>query len=84
MLGHSPSYNLPDPKELSIHKYYSPLVGITGSLWILSFLFWVSIVVTYVGIKRGKVEWKPLMLGCIGHLVGILLVTSGIGEWEAD
>ena len=84
VLGHFPSYNQPDPKELSIYKDFSPIVNWTAGVWIYSFLAWLLMAIVYVALKRKNTEWKPIIVSGIGQFCGMLLLFSGITEWYMD
>jgi hypothetical protein len=84
VLGHGPSYNNPDPKELDIYKVYSPYVDWTAEVWGCSLLVWFALAITYLIIMRKRIEWTPLIISSTGQIFGILLLFSGIMEWYVD
>ena len=84
ILGHAPTYNYPDPKELEIYIDYAPFVDLTAEVWMYSFFVWFALTMTYVVIFRRRIEWTPLVISGIGHYFGILLLFSGIFEWYMD
>ena len=84
ILGHAPTYNNPDPKELEIYIDYAPFVDLTAEVWMYSFFVWFALTMTYVVIFRRRIEWTPLVISGIGHYFGILLLFSGIFEWYID
>lgn len=84
LLGHAPSYNNPDPKELDIYKVYAPYVYVTAEMWLCSLLVWFALVIIYLIIMRKRIEWTPVVMSGIGQTFGILLFLSGINEWFID
>lgn len=84
LLGHSPSYGRPDPKELSIYDDYAPFINLFGSIWICCFMLWLVISIIYLIVNRKKIEWLPLVISGIGHFFGFLLLYSDILDWYVD
>jgi hypothetical protein len=84
ILGRFPSYNQPDPKELDIYKHYSGFIYSFGSVWIISFLALIVMVIIFLVIKPKKADWRLIGLSSIGHFIAIMLFLSGIMEWFAD
>jgi hypothetical protein len=84
VIGHAPSYNNPDPKELDIYKIYAPYVDWTAAIWGYSILVWFTFTIIYLIITRKRIEWTPLIISSIGQLSGFFLLLSGIFEWYID
>lgn len=81
ILGHFPSYNNPDPKQLAPYEFYENIISITGNIWVVSFPIWLILLIIY-SIKIRK-NFKSVITTAIQLLtVGILF--SGILEWYAD
>ena len=84
VLGHAPSPNNPDPKELDICKIYSPFVDWTADIWLYSFFLWLLLTIAFIIVNRKKMYWTPLVVSGVGQFFGILLLLSGIFEWYID
>jgi hypothetical protein len=86
ILGYAPRYNMPDPKELAIYPFYSPIVGLMESLWILSFLISLLLLPVQLFLTRhDKLSSFPFLeISAWGHIIALLLFFSGISEWYAD
>lgn len=84
ILGYGPSYDMPDRGTLAISRYYSPYIDYTGSVWIWSFMAWLTLGIAYLAIKRKQVEWRPVIVGAIGQFFAVCLLFSGIMEWYLD
>jgi hypothetical protein len=56
ILGYLPKYNQPDPAELDIYKHYLPIITWSGNVWIVSFLFWFLLTITYLILKRKQIR----------------------------
>jgi len=84
VLGHAPSYNNPDPKELDIYKAYAPYVDWTADVWLCSLLVWFALTIIYLITMRRRIEWTPLIISGTGQIFGVLLLLSGIFEWYID
>jgi hypothetical protein len=84
ILGYYPKYNHPDPKTLDIYGNYSVLVNTSISLWIISFLLTIPLVIAYLIIKRKKINWKLVGFSLISQTIAIILFFSNIFEWYID
>jgi hypothetical protein len=84
VLGYLPSYDYPDPSKLLIYRIYLPLIWITATIWLVSFMFWVILIVLYIIIRKGKINWKYLILTAIIQALAIILFKSRIWEWFVD
>lgn len=84
ILGHFPSYENPDPKELSIYDSYSSAITFTFELWAYSILIWLLLLIAHMVIKRKETDWKLIIKSGLGHLCAILLFFSEITLWFAD
>ena len=84
VLGHAPTYNNPDPKELEIYKVYAPYVDWTAEVWLYSILVWFALTIIYLITMRRRIEWTPLIISGTGQIFGVLLLLSGIFEWYID
>jgi H+/gluconate symporter-like permease len=83
-LGYFPETYLPDPKDLDIHNFYSPFIDFFGQIWVLSFLLWIVLVITYIIIKRKNTNWKNIFYSAIGEILAISVVFSDINDWYCD
>lgn len=84
ILGYLPKYNLPDPKELALYSVYSPIIHLTGLIWIYSLSLWLILITIYLIVKKEQINWTPIIISTIGHVAAISLFFSGILEWYAD
>lgn len=84
ILGHTPAYNQPDPKELDIYSTYAPFIDISASIWLFSFLPWLILVVVYLLVNRKDIWWKPIIMMGVVQLVAVRMLFSGIFEWYVD
>lgn len=84
ILGYLPKYNFPDPKDLALYSVYSPIIYLTGLLWIYSLGFWLLLTTVYLIVKKEQFKWRPIIMSALGHLAAISLFFSGIVEWYAD
>lgn len=84
VLGHTPSYNNPDPKELVIYKVYAPYIDWTLEIWLYSFVVWLLLTTIYFISRRKRIEWSPIIISGIGQILVIFLLLSGIFEWYVD
>ena len=70
LLGRLPRYNQPDPKELDIYSDYSPLVDLTGKIWLISFPVWLILTITYLIFRRKHIQWTPIAISGALQLLG--------------
>jgi len=84
ILGYFPHYNNPDPKNLNIYSDYSPFINWSFGIWFYTFFVWFLLTIIYLIIYRKKIKWSPMILACIGNIIGLLLVFSKIFEWYID
>ena len=84
LLGRLPRYNQPDPKELDIYSDYSPLVDLTGKIWLISFPVWLILTITYLIFRRKHIQWTPIAISGALQLLGIIILLSGIFQWYID
>ncbi len=84
VLGHSPSYNQPDPKELDIYMDYAPFIDVSVDIWLWSFVAWFMLSIVYLIVKRKDIQWAPIIIPAIGQFIAILLLLSGVFEWYID
>lgn len=84
ILGHAPSYDNPDPKELAIYVSYFPWIEATFVIWLLSLIAWVVCTASYLILGRKNIRWEPIVLGAIGQSIPILMLFSEIMEWYVD
>lgn len=84
ILGYLPKYNLPDPKELALYSVYSPIIDLTGLIWIYSLALWFLLITVYLTVKKEQINWRPIIISTIGNIAAISLFFSKIVEWYAD
>ncbi|HET6559636.1 MAG TPA: hypothetical protein VFG54_20090 [Prolixibacteraceae bacterium] len=84
ILGYLPRYNLPDPKELALYSVYSPIIDLTGLIWVYSLALWLIAISVYLIVKKEQINWRSIFISTIGHIAAISLFFSGIMEWYAD
>ena len=84
VLGHSPTYNQPDPKELAIYADYEPFVHWTATVWLYTFMCWMLLAVIYLVAERKNIVWAPVIVSGVGQLAAVFLLLSGIFEWYID
>lgn len=84
ILGHAPTYDNPDPKELMIYADYEPLINWSATIWLYSFLVWLILIILYLISNRKNIRWKWVLIGGTGHFFAIYLLFSGIFEWYID
>lgn len=84
ILGKLPTYGQPDPKTLVIYGSYSPIILVTGNIWICSLPIWLIVTVTYVILKRKQVVWRPVLLSLLAQLCAISVLLSRAMKWFAD
>ena len=84
ILGYYPKYNRPDPKTLDIYNNYSEFINITVGLWMLSFFISIPLVISYIIIKRKKINWKWIGFTIISQTIPVILFFSDILEWYVD
>jgi hypothetical protein len=84
ILGHLPSYNHPDPKELSVYTFYSPIID--GAMFALfgGFILWLIFSVVALIIKQRRLFVNRMMLYALCYLIAFILFYSGISGWYAD
>lgn len=84
-LGYAPTPGEPDPKELSIYIDYYPFIHWTGTIWLFSFLVWVTIIMVYLA-KYGRktATFASVIFSCIGQFCGIGLLLTDIIIWYWD
>lgn len=83
-LGYNPTYNHPDPKELSFYEGYNTIITLSGNLWLMSFFTWVFVVIVTIIVTRKSINWKPIVLSLIPHVLSILVLLSDITKWFFD
>lgn len=84
ILGRFPTYGHPDPKTLANYGSYSPIILVTGNIWICSLPIWLIVTVTYVILKRKQVLWRPVLLSLLAQICAISAFLSRAMEWYAD
>jgi hypothetical protein len=84
ILGKFPTYGHPDPKTLGIYVIYSPMILVTGNIWICSLPIWLIVTATYVILKRKLVTWRPVILSLLAQICAIAVFLSTVSEWYAD
>ena len=84
MLGQLPRYDHPDPQELGIYSWYSPVIDITSEIWLFSLLAWLIAVIVYVNIRKRKAKWSPVIFSAAGQVTALLLLVSWIMTWYMD
>jgi hypothetical protein len=84
ILGHAPTYNNPDPKELAIYANYEPFVNSFATAWLFAFPIWLVLVIFYLISNRKHLQWKMVAIGATSHFFAICLLFSGIFEWYID
>ena len=83
-IGHLPSYNLPDPKQLSIYSNYKDIVYLSIYISLLSIAGWLIVIIWYLAISKTKLSWKSLLISTFIHISAIMLFCSDILEWFVD
>lgn len=84
LLGHSPSYGNPDPKDLAIYSDYALFINISLLIWIYAFLTWLMLVALLLIFFRKNISRRILLFGAFSHFCGIALLFSGVFEWYVD
>ncbi|MES2617300.1 MAG: hypothetical protein V4613_05445 [Bacteroidota bacterium] len=84
ILGHAPTYDNPDPGELSIYKNYAPYIDFTAEVWLYSLILWIILCIVYIIAKRKEIQWTPIVISGIGQFWGIRLLFSDIFVWYID
>lgn len=84
LLGQSPSYGNPDPKDLAIYSDYGPFINISLLTWFYAFFVWLILAILYLIICRKKISWRIVVFGAFSHFFGIALLFSGVFEWFVD
>jgi len=84
VLGYYPTWDHPDPKELSIYDSYHAIINPAAEIWLIDMVGWILLCVTLIIMTRHKIYWRTIMLSSIGHIIAVLILFSGILEWYAD
>ena len=84
VLGHLPSYNFPDPKELSLYLIYHKIIIISTYIFLFSLAGWLTIILWYILNYRKNILWNALFLSAFIHISAIVLFCSDIFEWFMD
>ena len=84
ILGQSPYYNQPDPKEIDVYTTYSPLVDWTATIWLLSFPIWLGLLILHVVLKKKGNNWRPILITGSSQILAILMLFSKVFEWYID
>jgi len=83
ILGYFPSYNSPDPKELSIYNDYS-FIWTFINIWLVSLVIWLLSTIVYLIISRKKRNWHLILFSSTGNILAIGLVFSKLFWWYID
>jgi hypothetical protein len=83
-LGRLPSYNQPDPKELSFYSSYYPFIQTTLEISLLTIFIWTAVSITYLILNRKSVVWRPVIHSSVGQAIAIVLFYSEIMNWYLD
>lgn len=84
ILGRSPSYDNPDPKNLHIYNSYEPVISVSAEYWLFSLLAFIPFIIIYSVINRKNPKWSWLLPSVLTNLFGIMIFTSSIMEWFID
>ncbi len=85
ILGHAPSYAMPDPKNFDIYDFYAPIIYNGMQLWLLSSCGLVLAVVIYLFEKEKWQRILSLFLFCVtGQIIATVLLFSRVFEWFID
>ena len=83
ILGYAPNYDHPDPKELPIYTIYSPIIELTGNVWIFSFPVLLIFAMFYSGKRTININWKWIASAFFMHLISFV-VFCFLFEWYLD
>ncbi|MEM6269969.1 MAG: hypothetical protein AAF998_11065 [Bacteroidota bacterium] len=83
LLGHFPHYNFPDPEQLFIYDSYAPVVDSAFSVWFLSFIPWLILLITAIALhyRRTSRVALPILLGGIARCLAVGIALSEIFTW---
>jgi hypothetical protein len=84
ILGHFPSYRNPEPANIYVYNYYSPviLVGFISSMY--SFALWLVLIIIHLLISKDKQVNTAKIISGAAYLLAYLLMFSRAFGWYLD
>ena len=84
LLGRSPTYANPDPKDLFIYNFYGWIINPFLIITFITFFIWPIIFIMHVS-TSSLYKWKkPLLLHISGHALAFIIFLSPIFDWYID
>ena len=84
VLGHFPTYDNPDPKQLREYDSYNRIIEPSFLIWFFGLALWLAIVITYMILFKSKLKPLPLIVGVLAHVTAIAVIISEILNWYMD
>jgi hypothetical protein len=84
LLGHLPSYDNPDPKDIAVYGFYQPIIITSFNIACYAFCAWLASVIVYLVVNRKQIAWLYLLGSATGPVIAFLLLRSDIFEWFLD
>ncbi len=84
ILGHFPTYNNPDPKELDIYEVYQPIISFSAQVWFYSFFLWLILLIIYLFKTKRNFNKKTVITSLVFQSIPFLIFFSKIFEWYMD
>ena len=81
IVGQLPKYDHPEPTELGIYSWYSPVIDVASEVWLFSLLAWLIALIIYINIKKSKTRWSAVIFSAAGQVTALLLLVSRIMTW---
>ncbi len=83
-LGRIPSYGYPDPKYFSFYEPFEFMLNISGNIWLVSSLFWLTFNFLIIKENLNYFKSKAFLLGAMGQFLAVVIFFSDINNWWMD
>jgi hypothetical protein len=84
ILGYSPTYNHPDPKDISIYKFYAPIIYGSSVVSLTSNLIWIIALIVYLFSVKKENLVKLIYISSLTQTASFTLYFIGMFDWFVD